>query len=117
MQNLLSDISWDKQETLINNTVNFPLVLTYPLKLQYQKAFIKLILEKLEKKNAVVHDTLYESYGRLVSLADHERECFKHYETPAKILTFKENSSIISSGTTGLCSWQVLNSDYEHGFK
>lgn len=95
---------------MTRNTVDFPLVLKRPLKLQYQKAFIKFVLENLQKKNSEIHDNVYEAYGRLVSLADNGEKCYKHFElTPAIVLSFKENSNIISSGTTGLCSWQVLN--------
>lgn len=109
MQDVLSDISWEEQAILVQNTVDYLLVLKRPLKLQYQKAFIKFVLDNLQKQNSEIHDAVYEAYGRLVALVDNNGQCYKHFEiTPAKILSFKENSSIISGGTTGLCSWQVL---------
>lgn len=103
----MDNITWEDQEALINNTVNFWLVKKYPLKIAYQKNFIKNIIDTLQKQNTEIHDSIYEAFGQLVSLVE-SSTCYKHFElNGGKFVTLHENCNIISEGTTGLCSWQA----------
>lgn len=104
---MLNDLSLENQELLLENTVNHNLIITYPLKISYQKTFLKIVLDQLVKQNAVVEDGIYEAYGRLVALND--LNCYyKHFElNKREIVTLIEKSAFISEGTTGLSTWEV----------
>lgn len=79
----------------------------YPLKVSYQKAFLKVLLDELIKQNAEVADGIYEAYGRLVALRDNSSH-FKHFElNERELITLIEKSAFISEGTTGLSTWEV----------
>lgn len=83
-------------------------MLKYPIRVSYQKSFLKHIIKTLELQGCEVHDCFYTAYGRLVAL-DEAPESFKHYLNDLDcIVTLKENNSFISEGTTGLCTWQVI---------
>nr|XP_022918147.1 protein-lysine N-methyltransferase EEF2KMT [Onthophagus taurus] len=98
--------SWDNQNTLIEETVNSQQILKYPIKISYQTAFIKHIIEVLIKQNAEINDVVYDALGRLMALIDSKIN-FKHYLFDEERIILMENSSIISEGTTGLCTWQA----------
>lgn len=103
----MDNIAWEDQEALVDNTVDFWLVKKYPLKTAYQKNFIKNLIDTLQKQNTEIHDSVYEAFGQLVSLAD-STTCYKHFElNGGSFITLHENCNIISEGTTGLCSWQA----------
>lgn len=106
-QRLLSDLSVSNQEKLLANTVNHSVVISNPLKISYQKAFLKILLDELVKQNAAIADGVYEAYGRLVALS--ESSCyFKHFELDEReFVTLIEKSAFISEGTTGLSTWEV----------
>ncbi|XP_055606512.1 protein-lysine N-methyltransferase EEF2KMT [Uranotaenia lowii] len=109
---LLDDISWENQEKLLSLTVNNPLVVKYPVKIQYQVAFLKHIIHHLNKMDVEQHDQLYEKYCGLLTgqsgTEDQPGFSYKHYEMPGNgVITLKESSAFISEGTTGLCSWQA----------
>lgn len=105
------------QEHLLNKTVNFEIVLKFPLQITYQKTFLKHILSELESRiqngttleEPVIHDDMYSAYGRLVATQDTLRENYKHYSLckENKVITLKESNSLISDGTTGLRTWQA----------
>ncbi|XP_030751811.1 protein-lysine N-methyltransferase EEF2KMT [Sitophilus oryzae] len=107
----IEEFSLADQELLLNVTVNSDLVLKYPLKLEYQKAFLKLILGKLEKGNLKgsieIHDDFYSAYGRIISRNESNSEYFKHYVVDTDVISLKENINLISEGTTGLKTWQA----------
>lgn len=110
---LLHDLSLNTQQLLLANTVNYNLVIIYPLKISYQKAFVKVLLDKLIKQNAVIDDGVYEAYGRLVAL-DESMCCYKHFElNEQEIVTLIEKSAFISEGTTGLATWEVELNKYK----
>ncbi|RZF34483.1 hypothetical protein LSTR_LSTR011725 [Laodelphax striatellus] len=103
--------SQENQVKLLERTVNHSLVKKYPLKLSYQQYFLKLILKKLEQRGIEVCDQLYQKYVDLLNKDDNEEGTgsyqYKHYRLPNnEYITLSEKTSIISDGTTGLCSWQ-----------
>ncbi|KAF2879721.1 hypothetical protein ILUMI_26451, partial [Ignelater luminosus] len=105
--NIFDSFEWEDQEILLSSTVNSDLILKYPIKVSYQKSFLKFVIQQLEEQGTEVHDCVYGAFGRLVALVD-SNECFKHYLIEEeRIITLKENPNIISEGTTGLCSWQA----------
>ncbi|XP_020282379.1 protein-lysine N-methyltransferase EEF2KMT isoform X2 [Pseudomyrmex gracilis] len=97
------------QKQILDNTINSDLVKRYPLKVSYQRAFLKLLMEKIEKSGNEIHDDLYIAYCRLVSISDEESVHYRHFlieNGSLNCVTLKESTNIISNGTTGLCSWQ-----------
>ncbi|XP_023021187.2 protein-lysine N-methyltransferase EEF2KMT [Leptinotarsa decemlineata] len=106
--------SEDLQKTLLTKTVNSPLVLECPLEINYQKLYLKHLIQNLEKlqsgalQETVICDELYTAYGRLVALGS-SSQCFKHYllGTDDKVISLQESSNLISDGTTGLRTWQA----------
>lgn len=61
-------------------------------------------------------DELYLKYVKLIQRGPNEGPFYKHYalkndicnEPIESIITIQESTSIVSQGTTGLCTWQVL---------
>lgn len=103
-------MSLEDQKLILDRTVNDDLIIKYPIKIDYQKAFLKHLLKTLENKGCEVHDDIYSAYGRLVILTFNS-DCFKHYmiDSTKRIISLKENICLISEGTTGLRTWQVGN--------
>lgn len=94
----------------MKNTVNSDLNSQYPIKINYQISFLKEVISKLEKQNAEIHDDIYTAYGRLMALPNQEEYFYKHYIiNDSKRISLKESVSLISEGTTGLRTWQVMN--------
>lgn len=57
-------------------------------------------------------DELYLEYIELIQKESNEGPFYKHYvlndnETIDSFITIQESTSIVSQGTTGLCTWQV----------
>jgi thiamine phosphate synthase YjbQ (UPF0047 family) len=61
-------------------------------------------------------DELYLKYVELIQKESNEGPFYKHYilknnvdnEIVESIITIQESTSIVSHGTTGLCTWQVI---------
>lgn len=94
-------------DQLLHSTINDEDNLKYPIKVEYQKAFIKRLINLLQKHNMEVNDNTYDALGKLLNHVQ-EDYCYKHYVAENKRIVLRENINIISNGTTGLCSWQVF---------
>ncbi|XP_012277909.1 protein-lysine N-methyltransferase EEF2KMT isoform X2 [Orussus abietinus] len=104
-------LTLDIQKAILDNTVNDDLVRKYPIKRSYQKAFLKLLINKLERSCEELHDDIYDLYCTLLSYTESESQThYQHYMIPRKGSVVRillcESTNIISMGTTGLCSWQ-----------
>lgn len=58
-------------------------------------------------------DELYLKYVELIQKESNEGPFYKHYILEKNIddkpiITIQESTSIVSHGTTGLCTWQVI---------
>lgn len=109
-QNVLKNLSWFDQELLANHTVNHPVVQNKPLRIAYQIAFLKHVIESLEAQQIEIHDLMYEKYAALKLLATSEQPyAYKHYKLGdyKLIVSLKESQSFIAHGTTGLITWQA----------
>ncbi|KAJ8947219.1 hypothetical protein NQ318_001505 [Aromia moschata] len=105
---IFEDLTYEEQDVLLSKTVNSELILKRPIQTSYQRAFLKHIIEKLELQGSEIHDNLYSSYGRLVSLPSSTEQYFKHYLVQSGFtVSLKENVNLISDGTTGLRTWQA----------
>ncbi|XP_015586219.1 protein-lysine N-methyltransferase EEF2KMT [Cephus cinctus] len=97
------------QKQILDNTINNPVVVKYPIRKSYQRAFLKYLINKLEQTDQEIHDELYSKYCELVSIKS--KECETHYKHfllgKQNCITLQESTNIISHGTTGLCSWQA----------
>nr|XP_018918261.1 PREDICTED: protein-lysine N-methyltransferase EEF2KMT-like [Bemisia tabaci] len=102
------DESLKLQNILLAETVNHPLNQKYPLKLSYQLGFLKYIILTLEERGVEVSEDLYSKFQELLQSPPPSSDfSFKHYKVADdKFVTLKESTSIVSEGTTGLCSWQ-----------
>lgn len=78
----------------------------YPLKIDYQIAFLKTLLRELEQRNVEeVHDVIYE---QLTLKLDVEKTDFSYKHVilqDNQVVTVKESNSFIRDGTTGLVLW------------
>lgn len=97
--------------TLLNATVDSDLVRKQPLRHQYQKAFLKRLLNQLESLSLDVSEQLYSAYVRLVQMPDQlGSKSFNHYRVGSQddqVVTLIEDANLISEGTTGLRTWKV----------
>ncbi|KAL6258433.1 hypothetical protein P5V15_010389 [Pogonomyrmex californicus] len=109
------DFDLNIQKQILDNTIDSELIKRYPIKISYQKAFLKSLMKKIEESGNEVHADLYNAYCRLISLPDGESVHYRHFlieNGTLNCITLKESTNLISKGTTGLCSWQgavILN--------
>ncbi|XP_014277194.1 protein-lysine N-methyltransferase EEF2KMT isoform X2 [Halyomorpha halys] len=95
------------QAELLASTVENELILQYPVKKSYQLAFLKQLIQQTEELN-IPYEEAYELYVKLLnSPQDDLVDCYKHYFFENKNIILKENKNFISSGTTGLCTWEA----------
>ncbi|XP_012538620.1 protein-lysine N-methyltransferase EEF2KMT [Monomorium pharaonis] len=105
----ICNLNLEVQKQILDNTINSDLIKRYPIKGSYQKAFLKLLMQKIEEGGNEIHDDLYTAYCKLLSLPDDESVHYRHFLIENGMLnciTLKESTNLISEGTTGLCSWQ-----------
>ncbi|CAG2056060.1 unnamed protein product [Timema podura] len=99
------------QNDLLRLTINHPVVKKFQIKISYQVSFLKSIITQLENAGVDVCDDLYSAYCSLLSRRPEEDGThYKHYllsNYEEDIITLKESCSLVSQGTTGLCSWQA----------
>ncbi|KAK0085120.1 hypothetical protein PV325_005740 [Microctonus aethiopoides] len=110
--NLHKQINIEQQREIFNNTINDNLVKKYPIKQAYQQAFLRKFVQNLENNNEDIDDELYEILCKFLSTNDTSTTHYRHFlmkNHSQKIdrIIIKESKSIISEGTTGLCSWQA----------
>ncbi|XP_046740661.1 protein-lysine N-methyltransferase EEF2KMT [Diprion similis] len=110
---IIAAMNPEMQKKILQKTVNTELVKKYPIKRSYQKAFLKQLINELEKHCHEVHDEVYSTYCALVSSDDGESSTqYRHFlydenSTCTNAITLQESVSIVSLGTTGLCTWQA----------
>ncbi|CAK9810785.1 Protein-lysine N-methyltransferase EEF2KMT [Anthophora quadrimaculata] len=99
-------IKFDKQQEILQNTVNSDLIKKYPVKRSYQKAFLKWLMSKIEEEGGEIYDSIYTAYCKLISASIDESIHYRHFLIQNECISIQESTNIISEGTTGLCSWQ-----------
>jgi len=64
----------------------------------------------LDSSNSEIHPAALDIYTDIMSRSEIQEYGYRTYflDDQATSISLKENISIISDGTTGLCSWQVL---------
>lgn len=99
---------WESQEKLMKETVLHKLNTNFPLKTDYQIAFLKHLINKLEQHTEEIHDLIYENLGQKLKEENPEFS-FKHFLISGlhgeEVITIKEANSFIRDGTTGLKLW------------
>nr|CAH7724492.1 unnamed protein product [Callosobruchus chinensis] len=108
-EDIFDSLSYEGQQTLLNATVNSELVQKHPINLNYQKHFLKEIINRLEREGTDIHDDLYSAYGRTMALKVSTDSFFKHYSVGGggRTISLKESGFLISNGTTGLRTWEA----------
>lgn len=91
----------------MTETILHKLNIDFPLKTDYQIAFVKLVISELERRNTEeIHDAIYEQLA--VKLKEEKSDfSFKHFllTDDENAVTVKESNSFIRDGTTGLKLW------------
>ncbi|XP_074648720.1 protein-lysine N-methyltransferase EEF2KMT-like isoform X2 [Tubulanus polymorphus] len=99
----------DSQLELLKRTVKHDLARRFPPSVKYRTAFLKLIINQLERNCAEVCEELYEMYTEILSESStHPEYGSKIYFLAPKIddfVTIYESSQLVSDGTTGLRTW------------
>ncbi|XP_046637123.1 protein-lysine N-methyltransferase EEF2KMT-like [Daphnia pulicaria] len=97
------------QESILNATVHHPLNLKYPLPDVYIHTFLKCLINMVERFHCEIHSNILEKYTNLIcknlSTVEAGHRSFMIDESTS--ISLRENISIISDGTTGLCTWQA----------
>jgi hypothetical protein len=71
----------------------------------------------MENSENELCDELYLKYVELIQKESNKGPFYKHYiidnniiskELTESVITIQESTSIVSQGTTGLCTWQVV---------
>lgn len=113
-QNVLTELTWTDQKSLLEQTVQWPILEKYPLQVKYIIRFLRHIIDALESRNEEIHDDLYTvfcNYQAKATQLDNGVYSYKHYRIAAdresEIITLKENHNKISQGTTGLNVWEA----------
>lgn len=102
----MTNLSWDDQENLIKETILQERNVKYPLRKDYQIAFIKHIIQQLELNGvAEIHDIFYEILTEKIKEIDSDFS-YKHFNViGSEFISMKESNSFIRDGTTGLKLW------------
>nr|CAB3244585.1 protein FAM86A [Phallusia mammillata] len=97
----------DCQQLIVNVTINHRVAKKFPPSLNYRKAFVKWILNKVESIENDVCEDLYYCYVQLLSETNAEFY-YKSHHIPSseEFIVMQESRNIISGGTTGLVSWK-----------
>lgn len=113
-QNVLNELTWNDQKSLLEQTVQWPILEKYPLQVKYVIRFLRHIIDALESRNEEIHDDLYTifcDYQAKATQLDNGVYSYKHYRIVAdresELITLKENHNKISQGTTGLNVWEA----------
>lgn len=100
-------ITAERQKLILDEIITDCLVQKYPVKNNYRRNFLRLLIERLENDNEEINDELYEFFCSYLSAVDSPMH-YRHFLINSnQRVIIKESKSIISDGTTGLCSWQV----------
>ncbi|XP_058800460.1 protein-lysine N-methyltransferase EEF2KMT [Phymastichus coffea] len=106
-----SNIDENLQKQIIKATINNNIVLKYPIKHSYRKAFLKLFINKLEESKQEINDDIYNTYCNTTACSDEYMAMhYRHFilnNQVTNIISLKESTNIISEGTTGLCIWKA----------
>ncbi|XP_050491902.1 protein-lysine N-methyltransferase EEF2KMT isoform X1 [Bombus huntii] len=105
-ENINCLVNSKKQQEILERTVNSDLIKKYPIKRSYQRAFLKWLMKKIEDEGGEIYDGIYTTYCNLISSTIEESTHYRHFLIEDNCISIKESTSIISEGTTGLCSWQ-----------
>ncbi|XP_015111438.1 protein-lysine N-methyltransferase EEF2KMT [Diachasma alloeum] len=112
--NIPQKVDLKGQIEIFNATVGDSRVLEYPIKREYQRKFVRKIIESLENdENNEIYELFYEALCEFLSkgTGDDEKTHYRHFlmgsEGNIDRLIIQESRSLISEGTTGLCSWQA----------
>lgn len=112
-QETLKNLSWNDQETLLEQTVHLPILQKYPLDANYVIRFLRHIIDTLEAQSVEVHDDFYNTLCDLQAKSNDNTEFwYKHYQIwndkchRLESIVLKENKNKISQGTTGLNVWE-----------
>ncbi|CAO3570960.1 unnamed protein product [Mortierella alpina] len=115
----LSVTSPDIQQALLDQIFYDPVVMKHPPSLTYQHSFLKKLIALIETEGIhEISDGLLEVFSDLLMTAPKRPEhggpplkpCFKSYSldrTCSKVVTVMEEQTTISSGTTGLRTWEA----------
>uniref|UniRef100_A0A336MKK3 CSON013584 protein n=1 Tax=Culicoides sonorensis TaxID=179676 RepID=A0A336MKK3_CULSO len=109
-EEIAQNLTWDQQKDFLDRTALHPLLVRYPIKRTFLLKFLKQLIEAIEKYSDEVHDDLYDYFCEIkVPLTSPEEFAFKHfmYNDQGDCVTIKEATSLISNGTTGLCTWEA----------
>lgn len=110
LQILVENLSWDEQKQFLELTLLDPLIKRFPIKVSYQARFLQNIINIIEMNSGEVHDEIYEHFCTLKNSTTEDDFTYKHFLLPDNIrIIIKEAKSIISSGTTGLRTWEAAN--------
>ncbi|KAF9988430.1 Protein fam86a [Mortierella antarctica] len=109
----------DIQQALLSQIFYDPVVMKHPPSLTYQHSFLKKLITLIEDEGIhEISDDLIEVFSDLLMTAPKRPEhggpplkpCFKSYSldrTCSKVVTVMEEQTTISSGTTGLRTWEA----------
>ncbi|XP_022164897.1 protein-lysine N-methyltransferase EEF2KMT isoform X2 [Myzus persicae] len=104
-----------KEVNFILMILSHPMLQKYPLKTLYISRFLKAIISQMENSGDELCDELYLKYVQLIQNESNEGPFYKHYildnnisnKLTESVITIQESTSIVSQGTTGLCTWQA----------
>uniref|UniRef100_A0A2H8TTJ6 Protein FAM86A n=1 Tax=Melanaphis sacchari TaxID=742174 RepID=A0A2H8TTJ6_9HEMI len=105
-----------KEVDFILTILSHPILQKYPLKTVDITRFLKAIISQMENSGNELCDELYLKYVELIQKKSNEGPFYKHYildnniisnELTDSVITIQESTSIVSQGTTGLCTWQA----------
>ncbi|XP_044161041.1 protein-lysine N-methyltransferase EEF2KMT isoform X1 [Bufo gargarizans] len=92
---------------ILEKTVNHPVCQKCPPSLQYRRLFLSELIKKHERTGAEPLDDLYSALAEILNSED-TAVCYKSYCLPTgDLITLSENVAIISTGTTGLVTWEA----------
>lgn len=99
---------WDNiDQDAVMNMVSSQHYQTFPPSRDYARNYLKKVIADVEENGDEVREELLETYINLLQAKEGEAACYKTYYTDIGVITLREESSLISHGTTGLRTWEA----------
>ncbi|CAG9783869.1 unnamed protein product [Diatraea saccharalis] len=104
----INELTWDRQEEFLNETINNNVTKKYPIKIDFIKLFFKKLIGYLESKQDV-HDDFYRYLCKIMN-SENETFYYRHYiigDNYMNRIIIRETNNLVLNGTTGMRTWEA----------
>lgn len=107
--NDVEQLQWEDQNMFLNLTFLHPIIVKYPINMDFARMFLKKLINILEHK-LEIHDRMYVCLCQVMNNLGVGNICYKHYlfdNDVDQIITILETQNMVVNGTTGMRTWEA----------